>query len=237
MGIFSRTVIVWWSERGKILCFKLLILVLFLSTAAREYAPFQKYIPDERYLLLIVGPILLLMLEILIDRVGRDDINDLILPESALQDLRVKVMKGKTLDIAASSTESIYLALRDSLVTGAKIHCRIILRNPIRDDISQSDKLQRYARLWMDLMQDNSNLYVEIRFTSNNISSRYLIYDRKEAYVGFYKWDGTRYWGHNVPMVHAKTDSKLGNYLLDMAMNTFESTWAQADAKQSFRNK
>lgn len=237
MRQFSKQILNWWTEKGKLLAFRLLVLILFLATAARQFEPFQRYIPEEKFLLLMVGPLLLLMLEIIMEAKPETTTEELVLSEVALSELRLKLPKSSSLDISASSTESIYLALRDSLTSAKKMRCRIIFRNPPRGDQTQYEKLKRYMGLWKDLEKENKNLKVETRFTSSNILLRLIIVDRTDVYFGFYKWDGKRYWGHNVPMIHTKPGSNLGNYLLDIANNAFESLWIHALVEPSFREE
>src|SRR5688572_3263546 len=127
-----KNIRLWWKENGKIWTFRILIVLLTVAVGLRSFQPFREYLPDERFLLLFIGPLLLLMLNILMD-VGNPDKDkqfDLVTSESAIRELNAKIRNARLLDIASSSTESFYLQFRDELLKSS-MQCRLILRNPV----------------------------------------------------------------------------------------------------------
>ena len=53
-----------------------------------------------------------------------------------------------------------------------------------------------------------------------------IIIDQAEVYLGFYKAIGNRLVGYNVPMLHIKAGTPLGDHLLSIALNRFEAFWS-----------
>lgn len=232
-----KNIRVWWKQSGKIWTFRILIVFLTLAAGLRSFQPFRQYIPDERFLLLFIGPLLLLMLNILMD-VGNPDRGkqfDLVTSESAINELKSKIKNARLLDIASSSTESFYLQFRDELLKSS-MQCRLILRNPLQSDLQQRQKVLGYAEAWKAIQAENPNFKVEIKY-SDNSTFRFFMFDHDDAYFGFYKWDGRKYWGHNVSMVHTGAGTELGNYLLDIAINRFQNLWDSSSDTISFRLK
>lgn len=229
-----KTVRIWWKEKGKIWFFRFLIFFLTLAVGLRSFPPFRQYIPDERFLLLFIGPLLLLMLNILMD-ISKPyrEVYNLTTSGDAVEELKSKIKNARLLDIAASSTESFFLSFRDELLK-CRTECRLILRNPLQGDQRQREKILSYTESWKGIERENPNFKVKIKYSNDSIF-RFIIFDREDAYFGFYKWDGNKYWGHNVRMIHVNSGHDLGDYLLDIADNRYQNLWDRSSENISFR--
>lgn len=127
------------------------------------------------------------------------------------------------MDIAFSSTDSLYLNVQD-ILAAQTISCRILFRNPEVGDTRFRNKIERFTEQWKNIESINPHFSVQMKYCSNT-SFRLIILDDKEVYFGFYKYENGRLRGHNVPMIHVTKGTGLGDHLLFIARNRFEALW------------
>lgn len=93
-----------------------------------------------------------------------------------------------------------------------------------------------YSDSYNELKEENKACNLSIRYSKDTFS-RLIILDNVEVYFGFYKLEGERLRAKNIEMIHAKTGTYFGNFILEIAKNRFESVWNCADEEMSEREK
>lgn len=214
----------WWRLDGKIVAYEILLLLLFLGPILKNVPAIKGWLPDSSYALLLLAASLFLLLQIVMTLLGekRDEVHIVTLnPTSA--DFNKAIKKARQVDIAFSSTETLFPYIEDALLA-SKMRCRVLLRNPEAGSARMRNKLLDYEARWKNLGVSNGKFKVQVKYCNNTVF-RLIILDATEAYLGFYMVSGSRLLGHNVPMLHVEAGTPLGDYLLTMARNRFEATW------------
>src|SRR5690348_10830234 len=91
----------WWAGSGKLLCLKVLLLVVFLAEIARQIGPIREFVPDETYLLILVPPVLYLIVEVVLDSERPDPLPrpyNLMGNDQALASICKRLSSAKRLD-------------------------------------------------------------------------------------------------------------------------------------------
>jgi hypothetical protein len=226
----------WWKLKGKVIASRILLLILVLNPLLRNIPPLTKYTLSSDYYFALIATILLLFLQILLSFEAKDDIStNLSVLKSNDSIFLEKIKKAKKIDMAFSSTESIYLNLND-ILSRQKIEIRLLLRNPETGDKLQKDKLERYKIQWKDIELINSEFKCDIKYC-NNIDFRLIIIDDNEVYFGFYIHNGTKFIGNPVKVINVNRDTTgIGQYFIDIAKNKFEYYWSTGQENIKERN-
>ncbi|WP_339810417.1 hypothetical protein [Zunongwangia profunda] len=224
---------IWWGVKGKLLVAKTVLILLFINPILRQVDILKPYTLGSDYYFVLVASALFLMLQLMMTllRPPGSNIVKLNTGDTAFIE---KIKIAKKVDLMISSSESFYIHLKDALVS-TKTDIRIIFRNPYVNEPNQKAKLKIYREKWDALKESNPLLKLGYRY-SNNTTLRLIIIDQKELYFGFYKYDGQKFSGHDTGMIHVMSDSELGEYLLDIAINRFEITWKNSTKQITDRN-
>ena len=215
----------WWKLKGKVIASRCLLLILVLNPLLKNFPILAKYTLNSDYYFALIATILLLFLQILLSFDTKENISTQLSVLKSNDSLFLdKIKKAKKIDMAFSSTESLYLNLND-LLSGKKIKMRLLLRNPEAGDKLQKDKLERYYIQWKNIELVNSEFKCEIKYC-NNIDFRLIIIDDKEVYFGFYLYNGTKFIGNPVKVINAIGDTEFGQYFVDIAKSKFEYYWS-----------
>ena len=132
-----------------------------------------------------------------------------------------------TLRILGSSTESIFIPLKECLERLSNVHIQLLLRSADPADTARTTKLYQYCQYWNELNSTERNVKVDVRFNSSDVL-RAIMVDSSEALLGFYEWRGHKLWGHSVPLMHVRRGTPLGDHLIQVYTNRFEQMWSQA---------
>lgn len=215
----------WWRLDGKVLTYKIILLLLVLGPILKNIPAIRRWLPDDRYAFLFLAAALLLLLQIVMALLGeRSDEVRIIDFNPASPEFIRSLKRAKRLDVAFSSTETLFPYIQDALVS-LRIECRVLLRNPETGNTRMKAKLVDYEARWKELPNtDDARCKVDVRYWNNTVL-RLLILDDAEAYVGFYKVTNGRLRGHNVPMLHVEAGTPLSDYLLAVVKNRFEAGW------------
>lgn len=229
MGKISK----WWSVKGKLLVAKVILVLLFINPILRQFDILKPYTMDSDYYFVLFAAALFLMLQLMMTVLKPPSRNIVRLNTGDTAFIK-KIKNAKKVDLMISSSESFYIHLKDVL-ENTKTDIRIIFRNPHINEPNQKAKLQIYKEKWDALKDSNPLFKLDYRY-SDNTTLRLIILDKKELYFGFYKFDGQKFTGHDTEMVHVLSDSELGEYLLDIAINRFEVTWKNSSEQITDRN-
>lgn len=225
----------WWKLKGKVIASRVLLLILILNPILKNIPALEKYTLNSDYYFVLIATILLLFLQILLSFEIRDDISTKLSVLKSNDSLFLdKVKKAKKIDMAFSSTESIFLNLND-ILSSKKIKIRLLLRNPETGDKLQKDKLERYKIQWKDIELVNSEFKCDVKFC-NNTDFRLIIIDDSEVYFGFYIYNGTKFIGNPVKVINADLNTEMGQYFIEIAKNKFEYYWSTGQENIKERN-
>jgi hypothetical protein len=134
----------------------------------------------------------------------------------------------RSIVIVASSTESLFLPLKESIETCRNVKITVLLRDCNKSDSMRLSKLNQYLAYWLKLKSQERNVDVEVKFY-DNLFLRALIIDSSIGFLGFYEKVDDRYWGHSVPLMFVrKGSSALSDYLLKVYLNRFSQMWSEA---------
>jgi hypothetical protein len=126
--------------------------------------------------------------------------------------------------ILGSSSESMFLHLREALRERSDLSIQVLLRSAEPNDSLRIAKQEQYKAYWLSLADAGRRRAVNVRFAPNQFL-RAIIIDRRVGYLGFYVWEGGRLWGHNVPVIKYETRTSLGEYYIGVYLNRFQQLW------------
>ncbi|MEA2236305.1 MAG: hypothetical protein QOC81_1029 [Thermoanaerobaculia bacterium] len=216
----------WWRLKGKIAAYQIILLFLVLGSLFKNVPAIKALLPDDRIAILFLAAALFLLLQIIMALLGDkvDDVRIVTLNPTA-PDFIKSVIKAKNLDVAFSSTETLFPFIQEALLT-ATIDCRVLLRNPEAGNERMKHKLLDYEERWKALSETNPNCKVAVKYCNNTVF-RLVILNKTEVYFGFHKAAGRRLLGYNIPMLHVEPGTVLGDYFVMVATNRFEASWAE----------
>jgi hypothetical protein len=125
---------------------------------------------------------------------------------------------NKTVYIVGSSSESIYVSLKDTLEKLSNVEVVVILRSCKSSDKPRITKQNQYLKYWQKLNNPQTGVKVILRFYPNNFF-RAIIVDSSEGFLGFYEKKDDRLYGHSVPVMHVRKGTHLEDYLLGVYLN------------------
>ncbi len=225
---YIEKVINWWKVTGKLYVLYILLVYLVINPFIKQIPTIEAYLPDDKFGIPIIAACLYLMVQIFMGMFkGEDKEVSLRKFEDAENDFKKRLFSAKHLDILCSSSETFYPILKD-LFYKQKIECRMLLRHPYQGNEKQKKGMLHYSDSYAEIMQENTECNLKIKYCSNTFS-RIVIIDNSEVYFGFYKLDNGRLRANNIEMIHAKTGSYFGNFILNIARNRFQSIWDIAD--------
>lgn len=220
----------WIETRGKIWLFRVLTWLLLTWSSVKELGIFGQPSSQQTLVILTLPTILLLMMEIFLTTIAKLQEEQsvgkqLTTWDNVISDVQDKARRSKRIDILTSSSESLYVALKDTLEACHDKEVRILLREWEDFTINRYYKLQNYESNWLALNNFNSNLKVSIRYCRND-TLRAIIFDDNEGFVGFYTWQKSIYRAQNVPVIHVKAnESTFSKHLLQVYRNRFDHYW------------
>ena len=233
---YLEKVVAWWKVTGKLYILYGLLIYLVLSPFIKQIPFVIKYLPDDKYVIPMIAACLYLMIQIFMGMYRGDD-KDVTLRkfEDSSDNFKRRIKSAKQIDILCSSSETFYPILKDSF-SSQKIECRMLLRNPIIGNEKQKKSLQHYIDSYIEIKEENKEFKLTIKFCSNTFS-RIIIIDNTEVYFGFYKLENGRLRANDLEMIHAKSGSYFGNFVINIAKNRFQSIWDIADEELKEREK
>lgn len=233
---YMTYVINWWKVTGKINLLYILLGYLVLSPFIKQIPLVSEYLPDEKYSIPTIAACLYLMVQIFMGMFKGED-NDFTLRkfEDSAADFKNRLKAAKQVDILCSSSETFYPILKD-IFSKQKIRCRLLLRHPQIGIAKQMKDMIHYIDSYEEIKAENKECNLAIKYCTNTFS-RLIIIDNVEVYFGFYKHDTGRLRAKDIEMIHVKTGSYFGNFLLNIAINRFQSIWDTADDDIGQREK
>ena len=229
-------VINWWKENAKLYLLYALLIYLFISPFIKQIPAVSNFLPEDKYVIPMISACLYLMMQIIMAMFkGEDKELSLQKFEDIASEFEKRLKKAKHLDILCSSSETFYPILKNIFLK-QKITCRMIFRHPLKDNLSQRKGLQHFIDCYTEIKDDNKECKLSIKFSFNTFS-RLIIIDNSEVYFGFYKLDNNRLRAKDLEMIHAKTGSYLGNFILNISKNRFDSLWGISDNVMLEREK
>ena len=117
----------WWKQKGKIVVAQLLLTILVINPLFKQFTFLKDYLLDDHYYFVLIGTVLMLFLQILLSFDKRENFDDeLHLLKTDEDKFLEKIEKAKTLCIMFSSSESIFLSLKDILLS-RKVYVRLLV--------------------------------------------------------------------------------------------------------------
>lgn len=225
----------WWKLQGRIYLAQVLLIILFVNPIARQIPAIKEFSIEPEIHFVILSAVLLIFLQLMlaIDKPTKESLKVSRLNPNSDEFLE-KIKNAKQIDIAFSSTESIYIAVKETLSL-KRTKVRIILRNPEVNDAMQKNKVLNYAKNWIELGNSNGSVY-DVRYFDNT-TLRMIILDRREVYFGFYLLQNEKLAGHQTEMMNANIGSEYGRFLVEVANNRFEAMWGNATNTPTERSK
>ena len=122
--------------------------------------------------------------------------------------------------IIGSSTESMYIPLKDALEHLKNIELVVVLRSCKSSDKPRMAKQNQYLNYWQKLDNPQTGVKVTLKFYPNSFL-RAIIVDSSEGFLGFYEYDkkDARFYGHSVPVMHVRKGGHFDDYLLKVYLN------------------
>lgn len=233
---YIEKVIDWWKITGKLLVLHILLMYLVISPFLKQIPTITKYFPDDKYSITMIAACLYLMVQIFMGMYkGEDKEVTLRKFETSKDDFKTRLQSAKQLDILCSSSETFYPILKE-IFSKQKIQCRMLLRHPLSGNEKQKKGMLHYSDSYEEIKEDNTECKLIIKYCTNTFS-RLIIIDNAEVYFGFYKLDNGRLRANDIEMIHAKSGSYFGNFILNIAKNRFQSIWDIADDEIKEREK
>jgi len=233
---FIQKLINWSKVKGKLLALYILLTYLAISPFIKQIPKVSQFLPDDKYVIPTIATCLFLMVQIFMAMFKGDE-KEISLKkfEDSSENFKKRLMTAKNIDILCSSSETFYPILKDCFAT-QKIVCRMLLRHPLKGIEKQKKDMLHYSDTYSELKEENQACNLTIRYSKDTFS-RMIIIDNVEVYFGFYKLEKDRLRAKNIEMIHAKTGNYFGNFILNIAINRFDSVWDCADEVMSEREK
>ena len=226
----------WLKVTGKLYMIHGLLIYLVLSPFIKQIPFVEENLPGDKYVIPMIAACLWLMVQIFMGMFkGEDKEFTLRKYEKTEAEFKERLKSVRQLDILCSSSETFYPILKD-LFSQQKIECRMLLRHPLKGIDKQKKEMLYYSDTYAEIKGDNKECNLTIKYCSNTFS-RLIIIDNTEVYFGFYKLDRDRLRAKDIEMIHATTGSHLGNFLINIAKNRFQSIWDIADDEIKEREK
>lgn len=223
----------WIGDTGKRWLFRTVAFVLALFTALSSLDIVSKTLIKPEFIYPAIFLLLWLMFEILLSVLSsvppsdRRDVS-LIAWSEAIPPLVDAVRRTKyTLRILGSSSESMFIPLKECLEKLTDVQIQLLLRRADPTDPARVTKLAQYCQYWSELNSTERHVKVEVRLNNNDVL-RGILVDHSEALLGFYEWRGRKLWGHSVPLMHVRRGTPLGDHLIQIYTNRFEQMWSQS---------
>lgn len=230
---FKKVVADWIENKGKVWLFRTLTLGVLGLGILMEIDPFKWFTETQTPVIILAMPaILFLLLEIIIsttsnlqESLRQSQASQVLTWSEATPLIRDRVKTANSIDIIASSSESIYLILRDALEKSNVKSVRVLLRQWKPQDVKQYYKLLYYDEQWRAIKTTNGQV-IDIRYCDNT-SLRGVIFDKNEGYLGHYEWSNEerRFRGYDVPVVHVSNKTDIGRHFLSFYNNRFDYYW------------
>jgi hypothetical protein len=223
----------WMKDTGKRWLVRAIAFGLALFAALSSFDVVGKNFIKPEFVYPAIFLLLWLMFEILLSvlsSVPPSDRRDVtIIPWSeAIPPIIDTVRRTKhMLRILGSSSESMFIPLKECLEKLTDIEIQILLRRADPTDVARVTKLTQYCQYWNELNSTERHVKVEVRLNNNDVL-RGIVVDHSEALLGFYEWRGRKLWGHSVPLMHVRRSTPLGDHLIQVYTNRFEQMWSQS---------
>jgi hypothetical protein len=223
----------WMGDAGKRWLFRTIAFVLSLFAALSSLDIVSKNVVKPEFIYPAIFLLLWLMFEILLSALSnvspseRRDVA-IIAWSEAIPPIISAVRRTKhTLRILGSSSESMFIPLKECLEKLTDVDIQLLLRRADPADVPRVTKLAQYCQYWSELNSAERHVRVEVRLNNNDVL-RGIIVDHSEGLLGFYEWRGRKLWGHTVPLMHVRRSTPLGDHLIQVYTNRFEQMWSQS---------
>jgi hypothetical protein len=226
----------WVGDTGKRWLFRAAAFALTLFAALSSLDIINKNVVKPEFIYPAIFLLLWLMFEILLSvlsSVPPSDRRDvaIIAWSEAIPPIINAVRRTKhTLRILGSSSESMFIPLKECLERLTDVDIQLLLRRAEPTDVARMTKLTQYCQYWNELNSAERHVKVEVRLNNNDVL-RGIIVDHSEALLGFYEWRGRKLWGHSVPLMHVRRSTPLGDHLIQIYTNRFEQMWSQSSPR------
>jgi hypothetical protein len=231
-----KNLLAWWRVKGKVYALYVLLFYLALSPFLKQIPAITKYLPGDQFGYPMIAACLYLMVQIFMGILAGEDRDVALLKfEEITDDFKKRLKSATQLDLLCSSSESFYPVLKETFAT-RKIECRMLLRHPLQGNQKQKNAMQHYSERYAELVDENKECHLTIKYCMNTFS-RIILIDNVEVYFGFYRLENGRLRANEFEMIHAKSGSYFGNFILNIAKNRFQSVWDTADDELNERSK
>jgi len=229
----ATRVVEWLSSSGKVWLLRIVALALSAFSLLSTFDVISKTYLKPEFIYPAIFLLLWLMFELFLSLLTADLKRDrspvALLPwNEAIPEIVAAARRTKsTLRILGSSTESLYIPLKETLEHLSNVKIELILRRSNSDDNTRLTKLSQYHSYWLGLSSQERSVKVEIKYSSND-TLRAVMVDSSEGFLGFYEKRDDKLWGHTVPLMHVRRGTTIGDHMIHVYQNRFEQMWRDA---------